>query len=265
LKTSINHIIKTAGLFLILLASLLLLSSCASSADWEGEWNRVGDATYSRSILYITDADSRGFNFSINVYNGNLSGVIENYRATFVNSDKTEAQYSVKDTDAVIRFIQEDGEFNVIFESMEYLESDVFDFSLGTSMIGLYEKGAVDYVNTSLFQMGVLTEEFDEMIQQMLNKTQYLRMMDCFQRFTIEQDNTLHATVHKGSMTDDEYGAVIICYEDGTVSFVMSGEKMLYYTTNSRFSASSGIYPPPIEQWLRAYEEDFYRKQNEAA
>ena len=63
----------TRRIISILLAAVLLvtsaayLSGCARS-DWEGTWNRTGDATYSRAVMNITDVNSKGFTFSMTLF-----------------------------------------------------------------------------------------------------------------------------------------------------------------------------------------------------
>lgn len=247
----------------VLLSSLLLLGGCGNDDLWNGEWNREGDATFSRAKVEIYKTDGDGFYFSIQVYDGNLAGELKDYRATFRNKKKTLATYQVPETDALITFQQDDEGMNVIFSSMTLLESDVFDFELGGSITGLYVKGEVEYLNTSLTQMGVLPEQYDEVVKKMLTKAQYLRIMDCFQTSSSERNNTIAADVYYGKMTDDDYGAVVVCYDDGTVSLVLSGEKMLYFTNNSVYTADLGTYPNPIELWLREYEAEYYRRLNE--
>ena len=59
-----KRVISLIVLVSVLLGTMTCLSGCARS-DWEGTWNRTGDATYSRAILTITNVNSKGFTFSM--------------------------------------------------------------------------------------------------------------------------------------------------------------------------------------------------------
>ena len=167
----------------MLIASALLLGGCARS-DWEGTWNRTGDATFSRAILTITDVSSKGFTFSMTLYNGNVAGRLDTLRASFTNSSKTEAEYEVPDTRASITFtLNEKNDMNVIFydnavsftetpdlyySSSSSTEYNMFGFEEPAFITGNFYRGEVTYLNQTFHEAGILSERESETIEKLL-------------------------------------------------------------------------------------------------
>lgn len=264
-----------AGAFLAIIALIvtLLSVSCACNgvnSALNGEWNRQDDATYSKSVLTIHDTDKSGFLFDFKVYNGNLAGSCENLRADFRGKSKTTATFEVKDTDAFIKFEfdKKENTVNIEFCSLNNVEADVIEgFGYGAYVTGVYYHGAVEYMNTSLSQMEVMSEERDTMLKRSLTNEQYARLMNCFQTHETGRDEKVHADIVYGKMTDVDYAAIILFYDDGTYSMIISSDgnnNMSYITNNDLYTADLGAYPDPIQEWLNAYETDYYNKQNAA-
>lgn len=255
------------ALCVLMLCPMLMLGGCFSPDDWNGTWNREGDATYSRAIMTIANCDRKGFYFYFDLYNGNLAGQIPACYAEFVDQDKTVAVYTIPDTDVMITFALEEEGLNVIYSSATMLEQDIWGFRQSAYITGLYSHGEVEYLNPSLVDMGVLDEETDEVVRSMISDTLYLRLLDCYQTFSTERVNTIAADVYYGRVTGDDYAAVICAFDDGTVSMIISGEKMLYYTNNATYTAElateENTYPAPIKQWIIDYEALYYQQLNE--
>lgn len=255
------------ALIIVLVIVLSLSCSCSESTErWNGEWNREGDSTFSRACITIYDADNNGFYFSVEIHNGNTVADSKGLYAQFHQGDRSYATYEIADTDAYVAFTLEDDSLAVEYVSKENLQWDVIEgFSYGANIEGIYVLGDVEYLNTSLSQMGVITEEEDEVVKRALTDEQYARLMDCFQMWTTGRNNNDGADVYYGQVTGNEYAAIMLLYDDGTYSMVISedgSENMSYLTNNGLYTADLGAYPESIKQWLEDYEEAYYTAQN---
>lgn len=246
-------------LAVLLIAAVLLMLPCmtgCTSGDWEGKWNRTGDSTYSRAELTIKECDRSGFKFSLVVYNGNAVGRLMNCRAEFSDKGKTVAVYSTGDSNASITFtLGEDG-MDVLFSSVLGTEQEMLGFGEGGYITGRFMRGDVDYLNTSLAQMGVISEEYDEQVRSIVPGDMYIRCMDCYQAFTVERHNDIGGFIYYGSNAVQENTAAIICYDDGSVSIVMSkdGGGVVYYSNNHIYS--DNLIPYPLTDWLKLYNKE---------
>lgn len=272
-ELDIKKVVLVAGVLVAIILAIIAIPVgrcvCLSAVrDWNGEWNRLDDATYSRSTLTIHDTNTKGFYFSCKVYNGNLVGDAQDLYAEFRGDGHKTATYEIKDTDAYVEFRMEDGQLYVEFFSQTFVEAEVIEgFGYGASMTGIYENGEVEYLNTSLSQMEVLSEERDEILRRSISDEQYARLMNCFQSVEYARDVNMLADIYYGRMTTDDYAAIIMFYEDDTYSMIISTDgsnDMSYITNNELYTADLGAYPEPIQRWLNDYEENFYKQQNEA-
>lgn len=267
-KRKVALVIAVPIVLLLMLAAVLTLScSCSESTGrWNGEWNREGDSTFSRANITIYDVDSSGFYFSVEIHNGNTVADSVGLRALFRGKGHNYATFEIADTDAYIAFTLEDGSLAVEYNSKQCLQWEVIEgFSYGANIEGIYVRGEVEYLNTSLSQMGVFTEAEDEMISNALTADQYARLMDCFQMWSTDRNNNDGAEVYYGKMTGNDYAAVVLLYDDGTYSMVISEDgsnNMSYLTNNGLYTADLGAYPESIQQWLEDYEEAYYSGQN---
>ncbi len=255
---------------LAIITAIVVLSiscSCPGGADrWSGEWNREGDSTFSRATVTVYDADRNGFYFSVEIHNGNTVADVEGLRAEFRGSDRNFATYEIADTDAYVEFTLEENTLTIGFISKENMQWDVIEgFSYGANIEGIYAKGEVEYLNTSLSQMGVFTEEEDELISLALTDDQYARLMDCFQMHRTDRNNNDGADVYYGMVTGNEYAAIVLLYDDGTYSMIISEdgtENMSYLTNNGLYTADLGAYPESIQAWIENYQAAYYNSQN---
>ena len=166
-----------------LLSALLCFVGCARS-DWEGTWNRTGDATYSRAVLTISDVNSKGFTFSMTLYNGNIAGRLDSLRAEFTNTSKTAAEYEVPDTRASITFtLNEKNDMDVVFfdnavsftetpdsyySSSSSTEYTMFGFAEPAFITGNFYRGEVSYLNQTFHEAGILNEQQSEAVEKLL-------------------------------------------------------------------------------------------------
>ncbi len=256
-----------AAIILILTVIFTLACSSKSKSDrWVGDWNREGDSTFSRSHITVLSADSDGFIFSAEIYNGNRVADAKELRALFHNKERTYATYEIADTDAYIEFTLEDNVLTVSYISKENVQWDVIPgFSYGANIEGVYQHGDVEYLNTSLSQMEIISEQRDELLQKALTDAQYARLMDCFQMWELGRNENVAADVYYGRVTGNDFAAIVLFYDDGSYSLVISEDgtnNMSYLTTNSLYTPDLGAYPEPIQDWLKAYEEAYYSAQN---
>ncbi len=265
-KVLLVIVLPLAAIIAAIIALCLSCSCAVGGKGWNGEWNREGDATFSRACITIHDTDSRGFLFDVEIHNGNTVADVHDLRANFHGEGSSYATYEIVDTDAYVEFTLEEESLTVGFVSKENMQWEVIEgFSYGANIEGIYLCGDVEYLNTSLSQMEVLTEEQDEMISNALTKDQYARLMDCFQMWRVERNNNDGAYVYYGMVTGNEYAAVLLLYDDGTYSMIISEdgtENMSYLTNNGIYTADLGAYPESIQQWIEDYQEAYYTAQN---
>lgn len=250
-------------LCVMLVLMLTLLSGCGSSA-WEGEWNRTGDKTYSRSILDITDVDNSGFTFGFTLYNGNIAGKINSLRASFTDRDRLCARCDIDGTDAYILLnMNDDGDIDISFYSATLVEKTLFELDGDANVTGNYHKGDVSYLNDSFHTIGMLTAEEDKLIKKQLTDSIYMRCLDCFQSYKCGEngdgahDDEIGAFVYYGSNSMQEYAGIIIIYDDGSVGIVVSQNNgsLLYYSDN-RIYGSGEVTPLPVTKWMEHYNAE---------
>jgi len=280
-----------AALTLVLL--LLPLSGCAKD-NWEGEWNRTGDATYSRAEMTITDAGGSGFEFSITLYNGGVVGQVTGLSATYDDSSKLSARCTVPNTRAYIDFVMDEyGNLDVTYGyvnnvigydptygypiySTGLIESEIFGFTAPAYITGHYERGEITYLNQTLYDAAILTAEEDERVRDLMPDSMYMRLMDCFQIWKIsngrenvndsdydphskkgKHEDEIGAYVYYGSNTMQEYAAMVIIYDDGTASVVVStiDSDPVYYSSNAIYKDGS-LTPLPVQDWLENYNKE---------
>lgn len=272
---------KTALLLSLVLFMLLLPMGGCAKRDWEGVWNRTGDATYSRAEMTITDAGGSGFTFSVILYNGNEVGRITDLTATYNDSSKRTAHCTVPDTRAYMDFtLDEYGELDVTYgyevfseTAIGTIESDLFGFEAPAYVTGHYKRGEVEYLNQTLYDAGILTMEEDQRISKLMPDNVYMRLMDCFQTWKIsngedipgddphsrknKHEDEIGAYVYYGSNTMQEYAAIVIIYDDGTASAVVSmiDSAPIYYSSNAIYKDGS-LTPLPVQRWLADYNEE---------
>jgi len=291
----------------VMMLLLLPAGGCAKS-DWEGSWRRTGDATYARAELTITKAGGSSFDFSFRLYNGNLAGEVNGLSARYNNSSKKSARCSIPDSRAYIDFeLDEYGDINVVYgydsirspsdsdlnimhlskDALGIIESELFGFEAPAYVTGNYTKGEVEYINSTLQQAGILSAEEDERVRTLMTKENYQRLLDCFQLWKVSngKENTTEDSydphdrmnrhedeiggyVFYGSNTMQDYAAVIIIYDDGTASVVVSvtDGAPVYYSSNAIYK-DGALTPLPIKNWLEDYnkEQDSLKVEAEAA
>lgn len=286
-------------LTLVLIAALLPAGGCARD-EWEGEWNRTGDATYTRAELTITGSGGSDFQFSLTLYNGNIVGKLTDMTAKYTDSAKRSARCSIDNAPAYIDFeLNEYGGMDVTYKyeaprdesntmdetngnqlpNAEYLgiiESELFGFAAPAYISGHYEMGDVEYLNQTFYDAGILTAEEDERIQDLMPDSYYRRLMDCFQTWKIsngredtggkdydphskrdKHEDEIGAYVYYGSNSMQKYAAIVIIYDDGTASVVVStvDSAPVYYSSNAIYKDGS-LTPLPVQKWLENYNKE---------
>ena len=288
--------IISALMAVVMIVLLIPAGGCASS-DWEGSWTRTGDATYARAEMTITGAGGSSFDFSFKLYNGNLAGEIDGLSARYNDSSKKSARCSIPDTRAYIDFeLDEYGDINVIYgyestrspsdsdlnimhfgkDALGVIESELFGFEATAYVTGNYTKGEVEFINDSLSQAGILDAEEDERVRTLMTESNYRRLLDCFQNWKVSNgkenvndknydphdrkfshEDEIGGYVFYGSNTMQEYAGIIIIYDDGTASVVVSltDGAPVYYSSNAIYKDGS-LTPLPIKNWLEAYNKE---------
>lgn len=263
--------IISLALALLVIASLFSMSGCAAG-DWNGTWNRTGDATFSRAILEISDAGGSGFTFSLTLYNGNIAGELKNMTAVYTDSSKDGARCDIDGSFAYIELtLNEDGTMEVYFgndlpgeNSVGVIESDLWGFVAPAFISGHFERGKVEYINSSLASAGILDEQADSAVRRLMTDNQYERLLDCFQICNVgsekgsgEHDDEIGGFVYYGSNTMQKYAAIMIIYDDGTVSVVVSSldGSLKYFSDNSIYKDGS-ITPLPVTKWMKNYDAE---------
>lgn len=288
--------IAAAVMAFVMIVLLIPVGGCASG-DWEGSWTRTGDATYARAEMTITGAGGSSFEFSFKLYNGNLAGEIDGLTARYNDSSKKSARCSIPDTRAYIDFeMDEHGDINVIYgyestrspsdsdlnimhmgkDALGIIESELFGFDAPAYVTGNYTKGEVEYINDTLQQAGILSAEEDERVRTLMTNSNYRRLLDCFQNWKVSNgkenassedydphdrkfshEDEIGGYVFYGSNTMQEYAGIIIIYDDGTASVVVSltDGAPVYYSSNAIYKDGS-LTPLPIKNWLEAYNKE---------
>ncbi len=261
---------------LAILVSVLPLSSCAKS-DWSGEWNRVGDATYSRAVLTIGNVGGSGFDFSMTLYNGNVAGRLLSLHAVFTDRNNKTAVYDVPDTRASITFsLTGKNALDVQFfdssvmitetEEMPYshsmsTEAEMFGFEELAYVGGSFVRGEVEYLNKNLFEAGVLDEAQSDMVDSLIPDDMMIRCLDCFQLWTVgdrensgKHDDEIGGFVYYGYNTMQDFGAIIIAYDDNTVSVaILKTDGSIVYYSNNDIYTTGAVLPLPIKKWMEDY------------
>lgn len=281
------------------------LTSCGSAggrsaSDWKGTWYREGDSPFSRCYVEISNVSGEGFDFSLTVYNGNKAGELTACHAVF---QKKTNEYIPQDTDFDddnAAFFKEnvstDGGFAAYYyaeDPRSYIEfcfdeteNDKLDISFITTgdytewtafegfqdnsqITGIYSHKE-EYINDSLYEMGVLNKKSDDHLRKLMGSDVYFRLLCCFQihkavrsdatgsNLPYEYGGAVHmhdgigGTIHYGSMVNQEYAACIIEFDDGSVSAAVSfeNEAPSYYSDNWVYEKE---HPYPITVWLEQY------------
>ena len=290
---------------LLLLLSAVLLSACGSAggrsaSDWKGTWYREGDSPFSRCYVEISNVSREGFDFNLTVYNGNKAGEMINCHAVFqkkVNeyiqqdTDFDEdnaaffkenipsdagyaAYYYAEDPRSCIEFAFDESDEDKLDISFittgDYTEWTAFEnFQENAQITGIFSHKE-EYINSTLYEMGVLNKKTDDSLQKMMGDDVYFRLLCCFQIHTAERSDAtgsnlpyeyggaihMHdgvgGTIHYGSMVNQEYAACIIEFDDGSVSAAVSFENDApsYYSNNWVYEKE---HPYPITIWLEQY------------
>lgn len=277
-----------------------ILTSCGSAggvsaSKWKGTWYRQYDQPFSRCYAEIKNVNSNGFDFSITVYNGNKAGQLTDCHATFVKnrvsngeneiepSSESErsgsAYYYADDPRAYIEFFFSDkecSELNIIFntsQDSDYVEWTAFEgLDENTQITGVFGREE-NYIDTSLFDRGILEKQYDDALQRLMGDTAYFRLLCCFQNYTSERSDTKGAntpyeyggsvhmhdgiggTIYYASMINQQYAACVIAYDDGSVSAVVSMENgsLSYYSDNWVYEKEQ---PYPILIWVENYTKE---------
>lgn len=278
---------RAAAVFaaLALVLMLLPLSGCAKN-DWEGTWNRVGDSTFSRAVLKISDVKSKGFTFSMTLYNGNVAGRLLQLHAEFTDRTQQTAEYSVPDSRAVVTF-EIDGEgglfvnffdSDVNFNETEYnayssstaTEMAVFDFKALVYISGQFTRGEVEYINSDFHEIGLLDHGRSDALMELMPEDTYIRCLDCFQMWETvsglkedppnsdKHNDEIGGYVYYGSNTMQQYAAIIIAFDDGTVCAAVSqtNGSIVYYSNNAIYS-SGELTPLPVQKWIELHNNEY--------
>ena len=245
-----------------------LLTGCASG-KWQGEWNRTGDATYSRAVLEIFNVSRKGFSFDLTLYNGNVVGELEDCQALFLDRACTKAVYDVDNTYASITFeMNEKGELEVLYmggttASNYVIEAELFDFSAPAYITGNFVRGDTTYLNSSFAAIGMLSDDADEMVHHIMPQEMYDRCLDCFQfweqgltKTGSAHDDDIGGFVYYGWNQMQDKAAVIIIFDDDSVAVVLSRTdgSLVYYCDNHIYGTGE-VYPLPIKVWMEEYYE----------
>jgi|GEM_PF-1981909 len=294
MTTTIRCRLRALLLAVLMTVSLLPASGCAGN-NWEGTWQRTGDATYSRAVMTISEAGGSDFVFSVTMYNGNVAGQVTDMTAEYTDGSKSSARCTIPDTRAHIDFyMDDDGDIDVIYgydiyseDTVGIIESELFGFEAPAFITGRYTKGEVEYINGTLYQAGILSDEEDERVRSLMTEANYIRLLDCFQTWKISNgkedtnasnydphdrkdrhEDEIGGYVFYGSNTMQTHAAVIIIYDDGTASVVVSltDGPPVYYSSNAIYKDGS-LTPLPIKKWLEQYnkEQDAIKAAAQAA
>ena len=278
----------TAVLVAAVMVMLLLPASGCVKTDWKGEWNRKGDATFSRAEMTITDVNASGFVFSMTLYNGNVAGRLTRLRAQFTDRAKREAVYDVPETRASITFtLNSVGDMEVVFHdssvnftetestphtSSASMETSVFGFDALVYITGEYTRDEVEYINYNMHDMGILEQSQSEALSDLMPEDVYIRCLDCFQLWNVgdmensgKHNDEIGGYVYYGSNTMQTYAAIIIAFDDGSVCAAVSQRdgSIVYYSNNHIYS-SGELTPLPVQKWIELYNGERAAAQQNA-
>ncbi len=304
-RRSLTRCLRMLAALTLLLLSAAFLGSCGSAggrsaSDWKGTWYREGDSPFSRCYAEISDVSGEGFDFSLTVYNGNKAGEMINCHAVFQkkineyiqqDTDFDEdnaaffkenvpkdagyaAYYYAEDPRSYIEFAFDESEEDKLDISFittgDYTEWTAFEgFQENAQITGIFSHNE-EYINDSLYEMGVLSKKSDDKLQKLMGDDVYFRLLCCFQihesvrsdatgsNLPYEYGGSVHmhdgvgGTIHYGSMVNQKYAACIIEFDDGSVSAAVSFEKDApsYYSNNWVYEKE---HPYPITVWLEQY------------
>ena len=290
---------------LMLISLSATVTSCGSAggrsaSDWKGTWYREGDSPFSRCYVEISNVSSEGFDFSLTVYNGNKAGELTDCHAIF---QKKTNEYIPQDTDfdddnaaffkenisadegyaAYYYAIDPRSYIEFAFDELENDKLDISfmttgDYTEWTAFEGFQENSQItgifshkeEYINDSLYELGVLNKKSDDNLRKLMGEDVYFRLVCCFQIHSqevseptgsvkqYEYGGSVHShdgiggIIHYGSMVNQEYAACVIEFDDGSVSAAVSFEKDApsYYSDNWVYEKD---YPYPIAIWLEQY------------
>ncbi len=294
-----------AALMLIIMA--VGMTSCGSAggrraSDWSGTWYREGDSPFSRCYVEISNVSGEGFDFSLTVYNGNKAGELKECHALFQkkindyipqDTDFDEdnaaffketvsddagyaAYYYAEDPRSYIEFCfddTEDDKLDISFITTgNYTEWTAFEgFDENAQITGIFSHDE-EYINSSLYEMGVLSKKSDDSLRKLMGEDVYFRLLCCFQihnavrsdatgsNLPYEYGGAVHmhdgigGTIHYGSMVNQQYAACVIEFDDGSISAVVSfeNEAPSYYSNNWVYEKEN---PYPIKIWLEQYSD----------
>jgi hypothetical protein len=274
------------------LLGLFLLGGC-SDDTFEGTKTRQFDATYSRSVLKIKNQNDEGFSFDFTVYNGDVAGRLSG-TAAFSNDAKNKAKfYCGENGEQYLEFsLGDDGAVDVFFyggdlreaadsgksgETAEgyqhgISEQEVFGFAGGSYVSGRYLAGEPEYLNSDLWRQGIIGEKYDLQLQGLLPKDMYIRLLDCFMHYKIDYDDygdPLHQDeiggfLYYGYNDMSDWTAVIICYDDGSVSAIVSKEDgSLNYYTNNHVYTNKKDPPYPLVNWVSGHNAYIIKREED--
>lgn len=281
-----KKIIRTGLLLAAAVIALLCLGSCGTAggrraSDWNGTWYREGDAVFSRCYAEIKNVNSKGFDFSITVYNGNKAGELKDCHASFEEKaasypedeegrndyglepqyfEKHAAYYYAEDPRCYIMFYfesSESDELNIVFcttDNYMAVEWTVFEgFRDNAQITGIYSRKE-SYINTSLDEMGVLGKKPDDALKKMMGDTVYMRLLCCFQMHSSERSDTT------GTNTPYEYGGSVHMHDGigGTIHYgSMTGQQyaacVVEYddgSVSAVLSLENGSYAYYSDNWV---------------
>ena len=249
---------------LLLLLSAVLLSACGSAggrsaSDWKGAWYREGDSPFNEYIQQDTDFDEDNAAF---------------FKENIPSDAGYAAYYYAEDPRSCIEFAFDESDEDKLDISFittgDYTEWTAFEnFQENAQITGIFSHKE-EYINSTLYEMGVLNKKTDDSLQKMMGDDVYFRLLCCFQIHTAERSDAtgsnlpyeyggaihMHdgvgGTIHYGSMVNQEYAACIIEFDDGSVSAAVSFENDApsYYSNNWVYEKE---HPYPITIWLEQY------------
>lgn len=289
IKTRIIAAFAAAALLMTVVLTSCGRAGGVPASKWKGTWYREYDLPFSRCYAEIKNVTGKGFDFSITVYNGNKAGQLTDCHATFAKTSVSYSQleselgrsdsayYYAEDSRSYIEFFFSDkecNELNIIFNtSGDFVEWTAFEgLEEGAQITGIFSREE-SYMSNSLFEMGILEKKYDDALQKLMGDTVYFRLMCCFQNYTSERSDTTGAntpyeyggavhmhdgiggTIYYGSMTNQQYAACVITYDDGSVGAVVSLENgsLSYYSDNWVYENDQ---PYPILVWVENYTKE---------
>ena len=155
-------------------------------------------------------------------------------------------------------------------------EETLLGFAPGGFLSGRFVRGKVDYLNTNLIEQindnldderFLIPEEYNKQMHSLTTEEVYTRFMDCFMSVRMwENEDTptrerhhdpIGGYIYYGGNPMQEYAAIIIVYDDESVSAVTSRENAgLVYVTNNHVYTAKTDPPEPIAAWIRGYNAE---------